>query len=102
MSARHPLVRFGPILGLLFLPSALGCVGQEAVIVNLPPDCTGATLQPDDLWPPDHEYVRVQILGVTDPEGDKVAIDVTGVPRNQGAGGACVDGGALFSSTICP
>lgn len=164
MNARHPLVRFGPILGLLFLPPALACVSPVAVIVNLPPDCTGATVQPDELWPPDHEYVRVRILGVTDPDGDPVAINVTGVrqdepvlgmgsgdlcpdaagligaspwvraeragggngrvyhikftaidpggagcfgevtvcvPRNQGAGG-CVDGGALFSSTICP
>lgn len=165
MNVHHPLVRFGSILGLLFLPPALACVGREAVIVRLPPDCTGATAQPDDLWPPNHEYVEVQILGVTDPEGDPVAISVIGVrqdepvegmgsgntcpdavglpgaspwvraeragggngrvyhitftavdpsgagcagevvvcvPRSQGDGGTCVDGGALFDSTICP
>lgn len=64
------------------------------IICNLPPDCSEAYADPDCLWPPNHKMVSVSILGVTDPDGDPVAIVITGITSDEptasdkGAGGA--------------
>jgi streptogramin lyase len=61
---------------------------------NQPPDCSEAYADPDCLWPPNHKYVDIIILGVTDPDGDPVTITVTGVTSDEptasdkGSGGA--------------
>ena len=48
------------------------------------------------LWPPKHKFVEVSIVGVTDPDGDPVAITVTDItqdeaPNGIGAGDTCPD-----------
>jgi hypothetical protein len=56
-------------------------IGTETITVevNAPPDCENAYADPDLLWPPNHKWVEVRIMGVSDPDGDPVTITVTGV-----------------------
>ncbi len=65
-------------------------------VPNLPPVCDGAVPTIDALWPPNHKFVPVGIDGVTDPDGDPVAITVTGVAQDEpvaaeGDGSTCGD-----------
>jgi hypothetical protein len=65
---------------------------QRGIIVavertNQPPTCTRAHADPNALWPPNHKLVPIQILGVTDPEGDPVSITVTGITQDEPTNG---------------
>jgi hypothetical protein len=63
------------------------CKFNVQVITNRPPDCTGAVAAEPVLWPPDHRYHPVNIVGVTDPDGDPMAITVTSVTQDEPANG---------------
>src|SRR5262245_24620210 len=52
-------------------------------VPNLPPVCDHAVPTIDSLWPPNHKLVPVGIDGVTDPDGDPVAVTVTGVAQDE-------------------
>jgi hypothetical protein len=54
---------------------------------NRPPDCSLAGVAEPELWPPDHTYHAVSILGVTDPDGDPVTIAVTGITQDEPVNG---------------
>jgi hypothetical protein len=43
----------------------------------------------DAIWPPNHKFVPVDVLGVT-----------VCVPHDQGNASSCVDGGPLIDSTL--
>ena len=63
---------------------------------NAPPECEDAVAEPDELWPPDHKFEDVSVVGVTDPDGDPVTITITGVaqdepPEGLGDGNTCPD-----------
>ncbi len=63
---------------------------------NLPPDCSRATPSVAEPWPPNHRLVPVSIEGVTDPDGDPVAISITAVAQDEplageGDGNTCPD-----------
>jgi hypothetical protein len=63
-------------------------------IPNQPPDCSEASASLDCLWPPDHKFVDITIVGVTDPDGDPVTINITAITSDEptstdkGSGGA--------------
>lgn len=64
---------------------------------NQPPICALAAPSIGQIWPPNHKLVEVGILGVTDPEGDPVVIQIGGIhqdePTNtQGDGNTSIDG----------
>ncbi|MFO0701523.1 MAG: FG-GAP repeat protein [Nitrospira sp.] len=50
---------------------------------NTPPVCTAAQAFPFALWAPNHQFVPVVIMGVTDPDGDSVTLTVTGVTQDE-------------------
>ena len=58
------------------------------VSLNHPPDASQALASPDQLWPPDHKLVPVQIAGVRDPDGDMVTLRITGVTQDEPVGSA--------------
>src|SRR5262249_49649612 len=64
-----------------------GC-SSVCQLENLPPDCSGATASVSSLWPPNHKFVSVSVLNVTDPDGDPVVITVTGVTQDEPIAGA--------------
>jgi len=51
--------------------------------LNEPPVCDAAAAQPAVLWPPNHQMVRIAIVGVVDPDGDPVVITATAVTSNE-------------------
>ena len=51
--------------------------------LNEPPDCSVAAATPDTLWPPNHRMEPVEIGGVTDPDGDPVAITVDSIRQDE-------------------
>jgi hypothetical protein len=66
---------------------------KDWVVCNKPPDTSKAAPTISCIWPPNHEFVNVGIIGVTDPDGDPVTITVTGITSDEptatikGAGG---------------
>jgi hypothetical protein len=63
---------------------------------NNPPLCIAAAPSVSELWPPNHKFSLVGIHGVTDPDGDAVAIRIMGVTQDesvleQGSGNTCPD-----------
>jgi hypothetical protein len=66
----------------------------ERVIPNRPPDCSEAYAEPGCLWPPNHKFVDISIMGVTDPDDDPVTITILKIwsdeptATDKGSGGA--------------
>jgi len=52
-------------------------------IVNRSPNCSQAIASPNLLWPPNHKFVPIQILGVTNPGGGSVTITVTSIFQDE-------------------
>ena len=73
---------------------------------NQDPDCSRAVPSVGEIWPPNHKQVVViDILGVTDPDGDAVTITITGIlpdePTNTlGDGSTWVDGGGVDTPRV--
>jgi YVTN family beta-propeller protein len=51
---------------------------------NEPPDCSAAYADPSLLWSPDHRFVPISILGVTDPDEDTLAITIDSIRQDEG------------------
>ncbi|MBI3953435.1 MAG: Ig-like domain-containing protein [Chloroflexi bacterium] len=58
--------------------------GQVTItVLNRAPVCTNAAPSIGQIWPPNHKFVAVNVLGVTDPEGDVVTITITGIRQDE-------------------
>jgi FG-GAP repeat protein len=71
---------------------------------NQPPDCSGAFPSVATIWPPNHQFVNVNIQGVTDPDGDPVTITINQIKQDEptdgtGDGHTCPDGQGIGTST---
>ena len=56
------------------------------------------------LWPPNHQFETIQIVGVTDPEGDPIAIVIESIYQDEpvdsyGDGSFTPDGLGVGTST---
>jgi hypothetical protein len=52
-------------------------------ILNIPPVCDAATPSQDMLWPPQHQFVPIEVLGVTDPNGDATTINIDSIYQDE-------------------
>ena len=61
------------------------CSGSDDAVftTNRPPDCSKAYADPGCLWSPNHEFVQVSVMGVTDPDGDPVTITITSITSDE-------------------
>jgi hypothetical protein len=50
---------------------------------NAPPDCSGGISDRATLRPPNHRLRQVVLRGATDPDGDAVEIEITGVTQDE-------------------
>ena len=50
---------------------------------NRPPTCNDASPSIVTLWPPNHRFIDIQVLGVTDPDGDPVTITITSIFQDE-------------------
>lgn len=75
------------------------------VVTNRGPVCSGAYPSVAEIWPPNHKATfPLEILGVTDPDGDGVAVRVTSVLQDEptdtnGDGSTWVDGGGVGTAS---
>jgi len=73
-------------------------------VCNQPPDCSNAAADLDYLWPPNHKFVEISVVGVTDPDGDPVIITIDGIFQDEatetalGAGNFCPDADGVGTS----
>ncbi len=79
-------------------------VDSLVVLPNDPPDLTRARPSLARLWPPNHMMTDVSILGVTDPDGDAITIQIDGITSDettngQGDGDTCPDASGIGMST---
>jgi len=54
---------------------------------NQPPDCSKALPSVGSLWPPYHRLVPISVAGITDPNGDPIAITVTKITQDEPVNG---------------
>lgn len=71
----------GQIVGWFL--DATGVHGFLATPVNASPVCSAAQAFPAVLGSPNHQFVPIVVMGVTDPDGDAVIITVTGVTQDE-------------------
>jgi hypothetical protein len=75
----------------LYHPDPFRASDHDPLIVGLdlnrPPDCSTAAPSISTLWPVNHKFVSVDILGVTDPEGDPIAIVVDSIYQDEPVNG---------------
>jgi hypothetical protein len=68
---------------------------------NHPPVCTDAAASPSTLWPPNHNFVAISIIGVTDPDGDAVTITATSISQDEPVKGGS-SGNTSPDATLSP
>jgi len=56
-------------------------------LTNSPPGCDGVAPSNASLWPPNHKLRTITLSGATDPDGDPVAITITGVTQDEPVNG---------------
>jgi hypothetical protein len=72
---------------------------------NRPPACGAATATLPEIWPPNHKQQHnVAVQGVTDPDGNRVTITITGIFQDEpvdstGDGQFAPDGGGVGTAT---
>jgi hypothetical protein len=76
-TARHTQATFGLTFRASLFYALAGVSG------NRPPDVSDAHPSIEYLWPPNHKFVNVNILGVTDPDGDEVTITVLSITSDE-------------------
>jgi predicted extracellular nuclease len=71
----------------LYSPDPYRSSDHDPVIVglnpNLPPVCDNALPSVDLLWPANHKFVSVEILGVTDPDGDAFTVTIDTIFQDE-------------------
>lgn len=77
--------------------NAAGVTWKEAAPINRAPDTSKARASIACLWPANHGFVAGTVLGVTDPDGDRVRILVTRITSDEPTATARGAGGALFA-----
>lgn len=51
--------------------------------VNQPPICSGAVASTSTLWPPNHKFKSINVLGVTDPNGEPIMITIDNIFQDE-------------------
>lgn len=75
-----------------------------AMELNHAPDCSGAQANVGAIWPPDHKFTAIDILGITDPDGDAVEIEIQCIIQDEelnapGDGNFVYDGDGIGTAT---
>jgi len=76
----------------------------QAQNLNLAPDCSQATASKSSIWPPNHSFVPIEILGVNDPDNDSIDISIQCIFQDEelnttGDGNTEYDGEGIDAST---
>ena len=92
----------------LYEPNAYRSSDHDPVIVgidlNRPPVCENVQASVDEIWPPNHQLVDVEVLGVTDPDSDPVSLVIDRIFQDEplnaaGDGDTYIDGFGVGTGT---
>ena len=72
-----------------------GVVFGGVISFDRPPLCDQAFADPGVAWPPNHKPVAVAVDGVTDPDGDPVAITIDAIRQDEPVDGSCSGAGGI-------
>jgi hypothetical protein len=71
----------------LYEPNAYRASDHDPVIVGLdlnrPPVCSGASPTIGALWSPNHRMATIEVLGVIDPDGDPITINIDSIFQDE-------------------
>jgi hypothetical protein len=72
--------------------------------LNEPPICAQAYPSVATLWPPNHQFAPIDVMGVTDPDGDPISITIDSIFQDEpvdttGDGRFVPDGRGVGTST---
>lgn len=81
-SAGTSLTDTATIAGDQFDPNTANNTSTVVTELNHNPICTAVNGGPS-LWPPNHKLHLITLTGATDPDGDPVALTVTGVTQDE-------------------
>lgn len=90
-----------------YSPDAYRASDHDPIVVgldlNAPPVCTGAHPSTAVLWPPNHLWNEIMVLGVTDPDGDPITITIESIFQDErvdapGTGDTWPDGMGIGTS----
>ena len=78
---------------------------RAAFDLNASPDCSGAFPSQASLWPPDHTFRTIDVLGVTDPDGDPVTMTIDSIFQDEAvdapeSGNTSPDGQIVGPATV--
>ncbi|MCH7837165.1 MAG: hypothetical protein IIC26_01505 [Chloroflexi bacterium] len=86
-----------------------GGVGTGTILVEVLPSnslpvCSSASSSVGLIWPPDHQFVPVNILGINDPDGDPIFVTIDGIWQDEpvdttGDGSFTPDGQGVGTNT---
>ena len=65
------------------LGSLEASTSADVEILNIPPVCTEASPSLDKLWPVNHKFVPIDVLGVTDDNGDAITISIDTIFQDE-------------------
>jgi PKD repeat protein len=81
--------------------SNLATVAITVTPVNDAPACDAAQIDGAQLWPPNHQWVALQIDGLTDADGDTVTVEATAVRQDEPVNDVA-DGNTSPDATLAP
>jgi hypothetical protein len=96
-----------PAQDALYVPDAYRSSDHDPVLIglelNAPPDCSNAVSSIGRLWPPNHRFHSINVLGVTDPDGDAITITIDSIYQDEpvdapGSGNTSPDGRGVGTS----
>ena len=95
------------LAGLSWFNPANSYVDYDYVRVtptNTPPDCAAAGPSNSALWPPNHQFVPIAVQGITDADGDPVAVTITAIRQDEpvnsaGDGDSAPDGKGIGTAS---
>lgn len=64
----------------------IGVIGGEPAPGNRSPETRWATASVDRLFPPNKQMIAINILGVSDPDGDPVTIEISKITQDEPPG----------------
>ena len=91
----------------LYTPEAYRASDHDPVLVGLNlntlPDCSQASPSISTLWPANHQFMPVSVLGVTDPDGDALTFTINSIFQDEpvnapGSGSTAPDGRGVGTS----
>ena len=66
-----------------FTCSNIATVTVTVIALNNSPNCSAAHPSISIIWPPNQNMIPIQILGVTDPDGDSLSMRITDITQNE-------------------